>query len=182
MHWRRLNNAIHRDLGYFFVGTTIAYAISGLLVNHVDDWNPNFTIERREVRLPPPGERAALTQAWIDEALQALGEQDHYRGHDFPSPRKVKIYLEEGSVLADLRTGEGIHESVRRRPVLAQLNRLHLAPRRAWLVFSDVFAVALVVVGITGLLMLKGPNGLTRRGLLFVAAGLLVPVYFLLTL
>ncbi len=32
MKWRKWNSIIHRDLGYFLVGLTVIYAISGLFV------------------------------------------------------------------------------------------------------------------------------------------------------
>lgn len=45
MKWRRWNNIIHRDLGYLCAGLTIVYVVSGIAVNQVRDWNPNFKIE-----------------------------------------------------------------------------------------------------------------------------------------
>ncbi len=41
---RKWNRVIHRDLGYIAVGLTLIYAISGFVVNHVHDWNPNYEI------------------------------------------------------------------------------------------------------------------------------------------
>jgi hypothetical protein len=38
---------IHRDLGYLCFGLTIIYVISGVAVNHIQDWNPNYVIERQ---------------------------------------------------------------------------------------------------------------------------------------
>src|SRR5690606_41194055 len=46
--WRPWLRAIHRDVGYLAVGLTFVYALSGLAVNHIQDWDPNFTpIERQ---------------------------------------------------------------------------------------------------------------------------------------
>lgn len=36
----------HRDIGYFIAGLTIIYSISGVAVNHIDDWNPSYTITK----------------------------------------------------------------------------------------------------------------------------------------
>ena len=181
MRLRRLNNAVHRDLGYLLAGTTILYAISGLALNHVDDWNPNFVIKRQDVKTPIPTDIAKVTQEWVLGVLKPLGEHDRYRSHDFPTPEKVKIYLDEGSVFVDLKTGKGIYESVRRRPLFYQINYLHISPRRAWLVFSDLFAVGLIVVTVTGLMMLKGSKGLSRRGAILAAVGILASITFLLS-
>ena len=56
MKWRRWVVALHRDLGYFFTGVIVLYAMSGIAVNHVDDWNPNFVIDRRDITLDLPRE------------------------------------------------------------------------------------------------------------------------------
>ena len=42
IQWRKWNRLIHRDLGYLCAGLTVVYAVSGLAVNHVRDWNPNY--------------------------------------------------------------------------------------------------------------------------------------------
>jgi hypothetical protein len=41
VHWRKLFRALHRDIGYVAVSLTLAYALSGLAVNHIDDWRPS---------------------------------------------------------------------------------------------------------------------------------------------
>ena len=40
--WRGWLRAIHRDLGYLAVGFTLIYALSGIAINHIKDWDPNF--------------------------------------------------------------------------------------------------------------------------------------------
>ena len=182
MRFRKINNIIHRDFGYFFAGTTIIYAISGIAVNHVNDWNPNFIIHRQPVEVEAPVERAEVNKPWVMSILGRLGEQDNYRSHDFPADGKLKIYLDDGSVFLNLASGVGEHESVTRRPILYEMNRLHLAPKHAWLIFSDIFAVGLIVITVSGLFVLKGKYGVTGRCLLLVIAGVLVPIGFLFTL
>ena len=54
---RRWNNAIHRDLGYFFFGMTIIYSISGVVLNHFksgDFKHPDYgsSYEQFTVALP----------------------------------------------------------------------------------------------------------------------------------
>ena len=182
MNIRRWNNILHRDLGYFFAGTVVIYSISGIAVNHVDHWNPNFIINRREIDVTDPATRAAVDRDWIMTVLEPLGESGSYRSHDFPTSKKVKIYLDDGSVFIDLGKGEGTYETVTRRPLFYQVNSLHLHPKRWWLVFSDIFAVCLIVISVTGLFVLKGRKGITGRGAWLTGIGLLVPLLFLLTL
>ena len=40
--WRAWLRAVHRDIGYLAVGFTVIYALSGIAMNHIDDWDPNF--------------------------------------------------------------------------------------------------------------------------------------------
>lgn len=182
MKLRRLNNIIHRDVGYFFAGATVIYAISGLAVNHHSDWDPNFIIQRQSVQVEAPVEQESVTKEWVNGVLAPLGETDHYRSHDFPSDSKVKIYLDDGSVFLSLASGEGEYEVVKRRPVLYHLNYLHLSPKKAWLIFSDLFAVGLLVIVGTGMFVLKGKNGITGRGAVLAGAGLAIPIVFMLLL
>lgn len=176
MTWRRLVIVLHRDLGYFFTGVIVLYSISGITVNHIDHWNPNFIVERRDVVFELPQATSAITSQKIQMNLARLGAADDYLSFDFPSSNKVKIYLKDGSILVNLRDGRGCYETVRRRPVLHQVNMLHLNPAKWWLIFSDIFAVGLTFVALTGLLIAKGRHGILGRGKWFVTAGLVVPL------
>jgi hypothetical protein len=63
--------AMHRDAGYLAVGLTIIYALSGLAVNHISAWDPNFKNYEvvRELGGPLPAGDEAATQ----RVLGALG-------------------------------------------------------------------------------------------------------------
>ena len=37
IQWRRLNRALHRDIGYLAAGMTLIYALSGILLNPPED-------------------------------------------------------------------------------------------------------------------------------------------------
>ncbi len=182
MTWRRAILVLHRDLGYFFTGALLLYAISGLAVNHVDDWNPNFVIERREVTLDLPRDRAQVTEKAVRALLQPLGEEENLRGFDFPSATRVKIYLKDGSIVARLSNGQGEYESIRRRPLFYQANALHLNPVTWWKLFSDLFAVGLIVIAATGLTIPRGRAGLAGRGKWLVGAGIVTPLAAMLLL
>jgi hypothetical protein len=49
-----------------------------------------------------------------------------------------------------------------------------------WTWVADVFALALMILALTGMTMMKGDRGITGRGKYFVGAGLLVPISFLI--
>jgi len=62
MSLRRMIIATHRDVGYFLAGVIVIYSISGLALNHVDDWNPNFIVERREIAIALPSRQDSITR------------------------------------------------------------------------------------------------------------------------
>jgi uncharacterized protein len=173
---RRLCRFLHRELGFFFAGVTLLYAISGLAVNHVRDWDPSFEITRQDVTMQLPDHRADVSSDAVLAVLESLGLTDRFQTYDFPTPHRIKIYLEDGSLAGKLEDTMGVLETIERRPVLYQLNFLHLNPAGWWKIFADVFAVALVILVISGLFLTPGRKGLTGRGGWLLAAGVVVPM------
>ncbi len=79
-----------------------------------------------------------------------------------------------------METGVAVTTRPRERPVLFDSNFLHLNhPKGAWTWIADAFAVLLGGLALSGLFLIKGPLGLAGRGKWFVAAGLLLPLAFL---
>jgi hypothetical protein len=178
--WRKWNRAIHRDLGYFFFGMTIIYALSGIALNHIRDWNPNYIITTREFTVHVPADSSRFSQDFILGMLEQQGEGGRYKKHYFPSEDQLKVFIEGGNVTIDLATGDGLIEKIRRRPIFHQFNYLHYNPGKWWTTWSDIFAIALMVIAVSGLLILKGRTGITRRGGWLTLAGMLLPLLFLL--
>lgn len=176
---RRLNIATHRDVGFFFSSLIIIYCISGIALNHVDDWNPDFVIEKKEIQLPQPYRASELTPEIILD-FGNLVQETSYKVYDIPSADKVKVYYNNASLLIDLATGTGVYEKITRRPVFYQSNVLHRNSLRGWKWVSDVFGGMLILISITGLFILKGKKGIAGRGKWFIAAGFLLPVIALI--
>jgi len=79
-----------------------------------------------------------------------------------------------------VRDGRGVHKRVSTRAVLYEVNVLHLNHIKGlWTWVADLFAVALCLLAITGMVMMKGQRGLAGRGKWFVGAGLLIPIGFI---
>ena len=75
---------------------------------------------------------------------------------------------------------KALYEKIRKRPVFSSLNRLHYNPTRWWTWFSDIFAVCLLIITVTGLFMIKGPKGMIGRGGIEFLIGILIPLLFIL--
>jgi hypothetical protein len=183
MSWRQRFRALHRDLGYAAAALTIAYALSGLAVNHIDDWNPNYVFRESAIDIGalPQGTYAEM-QARVVQALALPAAE--VRGHFMETETLFRVFLVEGQeVRVDVRTGKGTLKRVHTRPVLFEVNALHLNNLKgAWTWVADAFALSLLTLAVTGLLLHKGKLGLAGRGKWFVGAGLLVPVAFVVYL
>ncbi len=182
MNLSKLNRILHRELGFLFFGMTIIYAVSGIAINHLNDWNPNYIIgnETLQCRDILPGSPALLDNEQITLILDKFGEKHNYKSHYYPQTGIVKIFLHGGSITVDLQSGEGVKETIKRRPLLNQINFLHYNPARLWTIFSDVFALCLIIIAITGLFLVKGKNGITGRGAWLTALGIIIPVIFII--
>jgi hypothetical protein len=176
---RRWSVKWHRDLGYFFSSLIIIYCISGLALNHVNDWDPDFIIERQTVRLPAGLTRDAVGNVTIADFSQRVG-QTSYKVYDFPTANQVKIYYEDATLHVNLETGLGDYEQLTKRPVFYQSNVLHRNSLTGWKWVSDIFAVMLILITVTGLIILKGRYGFRRRGIFIMLAGFMLPVIALI--
>ena len=177
---QKWNNILHRDLGYLFAGLTVIYSLSGIALNHLHDWDPNYSIDREEFQVDAIA-REQVDHDYILEILDKFDEKAAFKKHYFPTERTLKMFFKGGSVTLDMPSGEGYYEKVSRRAVFFESNFLHYnLPKRLWTWIADLFAVALIIVAITGLFILKGRNGITRRGAWLTSIGLLVPAIFLI--
>lgn len=181
LHWperdalARLNVALHRDIGYACASLILAYCLSGIALNHIGDWNPDFVISKQTVSLSRPYIREDITKERIAE-FGRLVQEESYKVYDFPTADQVKIYYDNASLHLNFSTGQGTYEKVARRPLLYQVNVLHLNRLQGWRWASDVFALILILLSLTGLFVLRGKYGLARRGRWLILAGLLPPV------
>lgn len=180
INWRKWNRVIHRDFGYIFFFTTIIYALSGIAINHRDDWNPNFRVEVDEYSFEKSFTKEDLSKEKIKLLLSEIDSELTYRSHYFPSSEEVKIFVKDGNVIIDLTNGETVIEETKRRQILAPMNYLHYNPVKWWTIFSDIYAGALILIALSGLFILKGKNGITRRGAWLTGIGILIPIIFLI--
>ena len=179
MNWRKWNYALHRDLGFLCIGLTLIYALSGIAVNHVKDWNPNYQIERVATRINPLPQ-GVIDPLIIPQILQQLGETSAHENAFQPDADNLWIYLDRRMIKIELASGQVQHEIVTRRPFWYPLNFLHLNhPKKAWTWVADCYAAALFLLALTGLVMITKQAGRKRRAMVLTAAGSLLPLLFL---
>jgi len=178
--WRAWLRALHRDLGYLTVGLTIIYAVSGIAINHIGQWDPNFTTVHRELTIAKiPAEtpddvaiaRAAKAVGLGDDAVATAaryGDEIHF---DQPGGTVV-VYGDSGLVVEDARQS---------RFFLRMANWLHeVRGKHAWALIADAYAFILLFLAVGGLFMIKGRLGLRWRGAILVGAGAMVPTMYVI--
>lgn len=174
--WRAWLRAIHRDVGYLAVGFTIIYAISGIAMNHVDDWNYNYNARERTIQITPVPDDAT-DEAAAKLVADAAGKgkaADIYRAGD-----EVRLEYADGTKVTAIGPEVTIQE-VKSRFFFRAVTWLHAAKgKQGWKYIADVYAVLLLYLAISGLFMIKGRLGLKWRGAVLVAIGLAVPVIYL---
>ncbi|ANT65510.1 MULTISPECIES: PepSY-associated TM helix domain-containing protein [Prosthecochloris] len=172
---RKINAVLHRDLGYFFAALLIAYSLSGIALNHIDEWNPDFIVKKTSLDFDGSYDRQNVDAELIRHFSRIAGE-DTFRLYDFPSERQVKVYYKDATLLVNLADGSGTYEKISRRPLFYQFNVLHRNSVDWWKWASDIFAVMLIIITVTGVIMLRGKNGFSGRGKWLAAAGLIPPL------
>ena len=176
---RRWSRTLHRDLSYLFSGVLLVYVVSGFMLNHKDDFNSDYRIGQHCYTIADiPSE---VDDAFAASLLECWGMQDKFVAVYDYDEESLKVFVRGGSsLLVNRNTGEAMFESVERRPVWSALNRLHYNPDRRWTIFSDIFLASMLVIVITGLIMVKGRNGVTGRGGIELVIGIAVPLLFML--
>ncbi len=174
-NWRAWLRAIHRDTGYVAVGFTLIYALSGLAINHIKDWDPNFHSSERTQTITPVPDDATDGEA-VERVITAAGTgkpDEVYRAGD-----EVRLTYANGTQVTAIGDQLTVQERSPRF-FLRVANWLHYnRGKKAWTIVADIYAVMLLYLAISGLFMIKGRLGLRWRGTILVSLGVAVPIAY----
>ncbi|HET9960341.1 MAG TPA: PepSY-associated TM helix domain-containing protein, partial [Polyangiaceae bacterium] len=169
--------ALHRDIGYLAVGFTFIYALSGLAVNHIADWDPNFheSVRTHQLGSPLKGEDGPVSARVLKELEINETPRELYRASD----SRLEIVFDKRALHVDTATGVVVEEAQKPRFFLRVANYLHLnRGKKAWTYVADAYAVFLLFLAISGLFMIPGRKGLFGRGAVLTALGIAVPALY----
>ena len=175
--WRAWLRAVHRDVGYLAVGFTIIYALSGIAMNHLEDWDPNFRSSEVQLRIAPISDELSDDEA-VARIAAAAGisgaPSDVLRAGD-----EVRLEYPDGAKVTAI--GDTVTVQQRESRFFFRIaNWLHATRgKAAWKYISDAYAALLLYLAISGIFMIKGKLGLRWRGTLLIGAGLAVPLLYL---
>jgi hypothetical protein len=169
--------AIHRDAGHLAVGLTFVYALSGIAVNHIPDWEPSFTPyqETRELGGPVGGTDEEAAAA----VLGRLGISDTPRDVYRAAPDDLQIVFDKRTLHVSTGSGRVLDEGQRPRFFLRVANWLHLnRGKRAWTYVADTYAAGLLLLAVSGIFLTPGRKGLWGRGGVLLLVGAALPVAY----
>lgn len=179
INWFKLNRALHRDIGYFCIGLTLIFAISGIALNHVEDWNPNYDVTQELISVEGISDRIDTENfnAWL---LTELKLNTKVKATFWESPKTYKMFTKQNhTLIVNPQENQVVVQQVKPRFLLRRFNFLHLnEARKAWTYFSDFYAVLLIYLALSALFMIKGKKGVWGKRGLLVITGFVIPAIF----
>lgn len=170
--------ALHRDIGYLAVGFTVIYAVSGLAVNHIGEWDPSFRQVNRTHELTRP--LLGANEVVARQVLEALHIAEQPRELYRPREGALDIVFDKRTLHVDTVTGVVQEEGQEARFFLRAANFLHLnRGKKAWTYLADAYAVFLLFLAISGLFMIPGRKGLLGRGAIIASLGAAIPIAYM---
>ena len=171
------NRAIHRDLGYFFLGLVISFSLSGIVLNHRTGWNiDKYTVSEKDIFVDLSGKASFFSEEnFAKDLAKELGINDRFR-RLIVRKGQLSVSYASHRVEIDIKTGEGKITESKPTPVIGQITKLHRDNSKAWVWYSDIFAISMILIAITGVLLPKGIKGFRKRGWKVACAGIIFPV------
>jgi hypothetical protein len=171
---------LHRDLGYFYIGLIVSFAFSGLMMNHRESWHPEkYTTQTKEIQVQLP-EESEINEEFAKDLGKKLGIEDKMR-RQMVRKGTFKISFENNDVEIDIKTGKGEIVAFRKTPIVSQAMKLHKNNSNFWIYYSDIFAISLIIIALTGTIMIKaGKFSWKNRGWKLAVAGVVFPLLFLI--
>jgi len=175
MKWNLKFRKWHRDFSYFYAGLLMAFSISGLALNHRQSWDPrDYTYETIELKIDLPTDEDAIDDTFFENWLKQNDINLEFRGSGWRRGG-YNLYFEDAYAYIDPQTGKGELEMFHIRPVLGQMVDLHKSNDSLWLWYSDIFAISVLIICLTGLIITKGKYGFKQRGWKLALVGVVIP-------
>lgn len=186
MKWRKFNRSLHRDLGYLFVGLTLIYAISGIALNHLHHWNPDYIKENYSAYYKGDYDFSGDRENAIIQLLNEASIDYPMKSNLMSRSGEIKVFLDLGSgstgkVLINTDDKSYVVDIQRKRSFFYELDLMHRNNfKKIWTWVSDIYAVGLILLAITGMIILRGKKGFRKYGVWWVSAGIIIPVIILI--
>lgn len=171
--------ALHRDLGYLYIGLIISFALSGILMNHREYWEPEkFTVEKYTIAVKLPS-KDKLNDDYAKQLTKLLLIDDVLKFNEVKDGKYNLYYNNHNvSINLDKPSGEVIH--FYKTPLISQMMQLHKNTSNWWIYYGDVFGLSLITIAITGAIMIPaGKFSFKNRGWKLAVLGIIFPIIVL---
>lgn len=173
-NWRKYNYNLHRDLGFFFCGLILIYAISGILLNHRKEFGSGNEKQYTKLELKP--EFIAPTNSIEAKAcLEMLGLDKNSYLKFRNNHNKTMIVLNNGGFVVINELNGKAHLSTKKRSLIYYIDAFHTNSLKYWKLIADVLAIGLILLCITGVLVIKK---LKSRQIWMIIVGVSIPILF----
>ena len=162
---------LHRDIGYFAVGMSLVYALSGFFLSHKDTFSATRTVTV-DFELTAGLDLPDFIETMDKETAVDLT-------HSREKGEYISFFFEGGEGDYHIPTGQVRYESYSRRGLMLFINQLHLNQRKGWVAVADVFSFLLVFLALSGLVMVRGRKGFLKRGIWFMLLGFVLILTFI---
>lgn len=161
----RIMRALHRDIGFFVIGLTVVFCISGIVLIFRDtDFLKQEVIIEKQI------------EPNVDSS--ELGGILRLRGFEVIKTEGDTVYFGNGTY--NITSGVVIYSTKELPSFLNKLNRLHKTSSRNvihW--FTLVYGVLLLFLALSSFWMFKARTKLFWRGIIIASAGLIVSAILL---
>ena len=174
--FRRKLRILHRDLGYLFIGLTVIYSISGIILNLKDsEKDPAY----KETRL-----KEQITLNLMPDELKTIWKKEYSEFIELnrivPDNDQFRLYLKGGVGSYNPATGEISFVVYKKRPLVKFINDIHVNSGKRFTWLGNIFGVIFIFLAISGAIMLKGKKSFAKRGWWLMAIGVIIPVFWYL--
>lgn len=187
-----ISRSLHRDLGYFFIGITLIYAITGFILsarglgwfkydyNFQTNISKNISSEHFKENLISEAKSGKLdyiyklgTKSVVEKNIKRL---------TFSKEENNTLYFDYKymHVIYNKNSGE-TNIDYKSYPAFLQIFiSSHLSTNnRAWYYLAMVYSVVLAFFALSAMVMVKGKYGFKKRGLSIMLAGIITVIIFL---
>ncbi len=165
----------HRDLGYFFVGITLIYAVSGIILNHKKNGeDPAYKTEYLDYQLETNLKPQQVKDYWVENL------SDYPLNRIIPEANTYNIYIKGGLGTYSPISGELKFEVYQKKQWVYFMNKLHYNSKKGWTLMADIFAIAMIIFALSGIFLVPGKKGIKGRGKWLIAVGIILPFFFFL--
>lgn len=173
---------LHSTLGYLYVGLIISFSLSGIMMNHRESWHPEkYTIKTSPIELKEIPSKENLNDESVELFVKGLGIEDKIRRH-MVKKGELRIMCNSHDIEVDLKTGKGEITEFVKTPFVSHIMGLHKSTSNWWIYYSDIFALSLITIAVTGILLIPNQAKQKRKAIALMIAGVIFPIIFILFL